>query len=150
LKPDNILLSVVHSPSSMDTLASDEPQGLRTKDDGLMPKVTDFGLAKRLALDSGLTRTGAVFGTPSYMAPEQAEDAKGHPVPGRHRPAAVPRRDRAGHPLPGTRPRPDPAGRTRPRPAARPGDGRPEVPGEGPGPPVRLRGRPGRRPAAVP
>src|SRR5262249_22015787 len=37
------------------------------------PKITDFGLAKRLETDSGHTRTGAVLGTPSYMAPEQAE-----------------------------------------------------------------------------
>ncbi len=37
------------------------------------PKVTDFGLAKKLQADSGLTHTGQVMGTPSYMPPEQAE-----------------------------------------------------------------------------
>jgi serine/threonine-protein kinase len=36
------------------------------------PKITDFGLAKQLEDDSHQTRTGAVMGTPSYMAPEQA------------------------------------------------------------------------------
>jgi serine/threonine protein kinase len=36
------------------------------------PKVSDFGLAKRLDNDSGRTRTGAILGSPSYMPPEQA------------------------------------------------------------------------------
>jgi WD40 repeat protein/tRNA A-37 threonylcarbamoyl transferase component Bud32/tetratricopeptide (TPR) repeat protein len=36
------------------------------------PRVTDFGLAKKLDTDSSLTVTGSVMGTPSYMPPEQA------------------------------------------------------------------------------
>ena len=36
------------------------------------PKITDFGLAKILAADGGLTRTDSIIGSPSYMAPEQA------------------------------------------------------------------------------
>jgi WD40 repeat protein len=56
LKPANVLLQV---------------EGAETLGWGT-PKITDFGLAKKLEDSSGLTATGAVLGTPSYMAPEQA------------------------------------------------------------------------------
>lgn len=36
------------------------------------PRVTDFGLAKHIQVDSSLTASGEAMGTPSYMPPEQA------------------------------------------------------------------------------
>jgi hypothetical protein len=41
------------------------------------PHVTDFGLAKQASDVVDLTRRGAMIGTPSYMAPEQAAGARG-------------------------------------------------------------------------
>lgn len=48
-----------------------KPANVLVSQDGV-PKVTDFGLVKRVEDDSGRTRVGAIMGTPSYMAPEQA------------------------------------------------------------------------------
>jgi WD40 repeat protein len=41
------------------------------------PRITDFGLAKRLADDSDLTVTGQVLGSPNFMPPEQASAQRG-------------------------------------------------------------------------
>jgi WD40 repeat protein len=40
------------------------------------PHITDFGLAKRLSGDSQITLTGQIFGSPGYMAPEQASPGR--------------------------------------------------------------------------
>jgi serine/threonine-protein kinase len=54
LKPENLILVV-------------------TSDGSLQVKVLDFGIAQAVEGDAKLTKTGVVYGTPTYMAPEQAQ-----------------------------------------------------------------------------
>ena len=51
-----------------------KPTNVLYTSDGV-PKITDFGLAKRIDSDDGQTESGQIMGSPSYMAPEQA---RGH------------------------------------------------------------------------
>lgn len=53
-----------------------KPSNILIDSDG-KPHVTDFGLAKRITESTGVTRSAAVLGTPSYMPPEQAAGVRG-------------------------------------------------------------------------
>jgi serine/threonine protein kinase len=74
LKPGNVLLAGEPGRVSAGWFAPDQspPGADATGLAHLIPKIADFGLARRVEVGHALTATGAVLGTPSYMAPEQA------------------------------------------------------------------------------
>ena len=83
LKPSNILMqrsAVRRQRSEAETDISSSDLCPLTTD--LFPRITDFGLAMRVEGDSGLTHTGQILGTPSYMPPEQAQGLRSLIGPG--------------------------------------------------------------------
>jgi hypothetical protein len=73
LKPANVLLQKDEGRSTKDERELPSSSCFILHPSAFVPKITDFGLVRQLDADSGQTLPGEVMGTPSYMAPEQAE-----------------------------------------------------------------------------
>jgi WD40 repeat protein/tRNA A-37 threonylcarbamoyl transferase component Bud32 len=66
------LARAIHAAHQLGIVHRDlKPANVLIDNDGT-PKITDFGLAKKIDDSAGPTQSGAILGTPSYMAPEQA------------------------------------------------------------------------------
>jgi WD40 repeat protein/serine/threonine protein kinase len=78
LKPANILLHKEEGRRIKDEFTSVDPPSILDPSAFLLPKITDFGVAKcvdgagEVPGPGASTVTGEILGTPSYMAPEQA------------------------------------------------------------------------------
>jgi len=80
LKPANILLQAAEGQSLIAEAAEAGAADFADLESAI-PKITDFGVAKPIRAQAGLTRTGDVLGTPAYMAPEQADADPGRVGP---------------------------------------------------------------------
>jgi hypothetical protein len=83
LKPANILLEEAESRAlrtGSESVAANAGPDHSAPPTALRPRITDFGLAKRLKGDSDFTISGQLLGTPSYMSPEQATAGSRYPI----------------------------------------------------------------------